>query len=310
MIPCYNYGAFLRRAVESALAQTYPPAEVVVIDDASTDPYTQEALRNAPTWSTEVPIRVIRLGENRGLNAARNIGLHAARAAFIAILDADDWWYPQFLERSLRAAQEKGVGSVLTGWERRLPNGKLVTRYRPSRSPRVIGLDAAFRLREYSSSALLVRRDVALDVGCFEARAKHSADRLFFWRMVERAGCVVLPDTLSVYTVHQGSMSSGRMRDLATSLESSLTAIRLFFDREEGPSRPRGSQRLRAYAESRAYLHHATIAFRQQRLQEGLRYLHAAWKADPRVVLFHYPGRLWGALLAAVVTSTRRGATS
>ena len=90
VIPTYNYAHFLIGAVESALAQTYPDREVIVVDDGSTDD-TRDRL--APF---DGRIRYIHQ-ENRGLSAARNAGIRAARGPLIAFLDSDDLWHPEKL---------------------------------------------------------------------------------------------------------------------------------------------------------------------------------------------------------------------
>src|SRR5690349_9691286 len=98
VIPSFNYGRFLRETVESVLAQTYSPVEIIVVDDGSTDD-TKERLARF-----EGRIRYIHKA-NAGLSAARNTGIKHARGDWIAFLDADDLWHRQKLEVQLRAAE-------------------------------------------------------------------------------------------------------------------------------------------------------------------------------------------------------------
>jgi O-methyltransferase/8-demethyl-8-(2,3-dimethoxy-alpha-L-rhamnosyl)tetracenomycin-C 4'-O-methyltransferase len=92
VIPTYNRAATVERAIQSALAQTLPPLEVIVVDDASDD-RTEERLGmiRSPL------LQVIRHAQNRGAAGARNSGIEAARGDFIAFLDADDEWLPNKL---------------------------------------------------------------------------------------------------------------------------------------------------------------------------------------------------------------------
>jgi hypothetical protein len=92
VIPLYNKGKYIERALSSVLSQTYPPLEIIVIDDGSTDdgPEKTIALNN--------PMITLVKQENRGPGAARNAGLAIAKGKYIAFLDADDEWYPLFLE--------------------------------------------------------------------------------------------------------------------------------------------------------------------------------------------------------------------
>ena len=87
IIPCYNGAAYLREAIDSALDQTHPPLEVIVIDDGSTDDSAAIAESYGP------PVCVIRQ-ENQGESVARNRGIDEAKGDWVAFLDADDLWKP------------------------------------------------------------------------------------------------------------------------------------------------------------------------------------------------------------------------
>lgn len=91
VIPAYNAADFLARAIDSALGQTLPPSEVIVVDDGSTDG-TKDIVR-----SYEPSVRYIRQ-KNSGAAAARNTGAAAARGDLLAFLDSDDRWHPRKLE--------------------------------------------------------------------------------------------------------------------------------------------------------------------------------------------------------------------
>ncbi len=92
VIPCYRAAATLRRAVDSVLAQTQAPAEIIVVDDASDDA-TPQVIAALPS-----SIKKVLLPENRGAGSARNAGWNAATQEFVAFLDADDAWHPRKLE--------------------------------------------------------------------------------------------------------------------------------------------------------------------------------------------------------------------
>ncbi|HYZ15925.1 MAG TPA: glycosyltransferase [Candidatus Acidoferrum sp.] len=101
LIPAYNAERCIGRAVEDALGQTLRDLEVIVVDDGSRDA-TAEAARAAARGDTR--LRIIRLGENQGVAAARNTGLARARGSWIALLDADDRIERDRLERLTREA--------------------------------------------------------------------------------------------------------------------------------------------------------------------------------------------------------------
>lgn len=97
----YNQRDFLEDAIASMLAQTYPDMEHVVVDDCSTDGSAEAIADILARLGAERRVRFIRHEENRGQLAAMLTGLDATTAPFVAWLDADDVWLPQFLERHI-----------------------------------------------------------------------------------------------------------------------------------------------------------------------------------------------------------------
>ena len=106
IIPAYNRAHTLRRSVESVLAQTYDDLEVIVVDDGSTDS-TEAVVRAIP----DARVRYVRQ-INQGACAARNHGVELARGEYIAFQDSDDLWYPDKLEKQLRAMREQNAAIV------------------------------------------------------------------------------------------------------------------------------------------------------------------------------------------------------
>lgn len=98
IIPCYRSGATVGRAVSSVLAQTLPPDEVILIDDASGDDTPGILNQLAADYGRSISIRAILLEKNVGAASARNIGWTAASCRYIAFLDSDDTWHPRKLE--------------------------------------------------------------------------------------------------------------------------------------------------------------------------------------------------------------------
>lgn len=102
VIPCFNGATFLSDAIASALVQTYPPIEVLVVDDGSTDCSADLAEAFGP------PVRVVRQ-PNQGESVARNRAFAEARGDWLAFLDADDLWDPCKLERQIGFVEESVV---------------------------------------------------------------------------------------------------------------------------------------------------------------------------------------------------------
>jgi glycosyltransferase involved in cell wall biosynthesis/peptidoglycan/xylan/chitin deacetylase (PgdA/CDA1 family) len=97
VVPCYNHAHFLGEAIESALAQTYPYLEIIVVDDGSSD-NTREVAARYPQ------VRYVRQ-ENQGLAAARNTGLRHSTGSYLVFLDADDRLLSQAVEMGLHQLQ-------------------------------------------------------------------------------------------------------------------------------------------------------------------------------------------------------------
>lgn len=95
IIPLYNKAPYVRKAIESVLAQTYGHFELIIVDDGSTDD-SLEVVKKISEFSN-FQINII-VQSNQGVSTARNNGVAAATRPYIAFLDADDWWDPHFLE--------------------------------------------------------------------------------------------------------------------------------------------------------------------------------------------------------------------
>lgn len=93
IIPCHNAGRWIGQALRSVVAQTVPAHEIIVVDDASTDDSVSQI------QSSGVPVKLLHVKEHNAA-AARNHGIIAATGNWIALLDADDRWYPNHLARA------------------------------------------------------------------------------------------------------------------------------------------------------------------------------------------------------------------
>jgi hypothetical protein len=109
VVPVYNGARYLRQALDSALAQTYQPLQVLVVDDGSTDA--------SPALIASYGSRVVSIRQpNAGVAQARNTGLRAASGELIAFLDQDDWWLPEKVARQVERFQaDDELGLVHTG---------------------------------------------------------------------------------------------------------------------------------------------------------------------------------------------------
>lgn len=110
VMPVYNGEAYLATAIDSVLGQTQPDVELVVVDDGSSDGSAAILARYGDR------IRVLHQA-NAGVSAARNAGVAAARGEFLAFLDSDDWWEPDFLASMVGAMADPTTAIAYCGWQ-------------------------------------------------------------------------------------------------------------------------------------------------------------------------------------------------
>ncbi len=191
VIPAYNAGAFLQRAVDSVLAQTKPVREIVVVDDGSTDDTAEVARSYGPA------VRYI-YEPNAGVAAARNRGIREARGRWVAFLDADDEWYPWKNERQwavLRAYPDLRwcacEGEVVSGLQVRANH--LARRARRALHERGFFSDyfAAAELGVFlHTGGMLVALDTLRDMGGFDTTLHGPEDADLWSRLALRNAAI------------------------------------------------------------------------------------------------------------------------
>jgi glycosyltransferase involved in cell wall biosynthesis len=215
VIPAYNYGRYVVEAVESVLAQTYAPLEIVVVDDGSSD---DTRARLEPHWQA---IRYV-YQENRGLAAARNTGIRHSRGEWIALLDADDVWHRQKIDCQLRAAA--GVGEVaLIGSP---GSSVLPERLPPDAKVEVLGVRDFLTWTPLAPSSVLIRRACLDAVGLFDETLDAVEDRDMWLRIAARYKVALVSSSCWFYRVHPEQMS----QDPELMYTNFARVLRKFFD--------------------------------------------------------------------------------
>ena len=221
IVPAYNREHLLPRALASIGRQVLPPAEVIVVDDGSTDRTAEVAERAGAT--------VVRLETNRGAANARNVGFHRAREPWVALLDSDDEWLPHCLEVlwSLRADHVLVSGAQMSvGDDGRADRvGGNV-----SREAWVLEDPAPLIFPEnfIVSSATLVRRDAVTAVGGYDASRRYSEDFDLWLRVLERGTGIATPTVVTVYHrhEHQKTKDVQPLLDAQQAIAESYAAVR------------------------------------------------------------------------------------
>ena len=260
VIPTYNYGRFVRDAVDSALAQTYRDCEIIVVDDGSTDD-TRALL--APYGDR---IRYL-YQDNRGLSAARNAGIRAVRGAYVAFLDSDDIWMPAKIEAQMALfAANPDLGLVSCGGFTMDVDGDVSdTRFvRPAENDRNRGrVYRKLILGNFISggSNAVVRRACLDAVGLFDERLRSAEDWDLWLRVARDYEIAFVHEPLVKVRLSPGSMSG------ASNVDRMLANERLVLDRYCADDRYPVGRLLagRAYAErfGRAALAYLSIGDRR-----------------------------------------------
>ncbi|MDY6901888.1 MAG: glycosyltransferase family 2 protein [Cyanobacteriota bacterium] len=205
IIPTYNRPHLLSRAVNSALAQTREDIEVIVVDDASTEPFE---LPEHPQ------LRIIRQPENRGGAAARNLGAKLARGRWITYLDDDDELLPHMAQVCLEAVSHTNLPqpvALLSGLEEVNEDGRVLHKRIPPTIPRgghfcleEIKKDKSFHTKQ----TMVVERKLLLEIGGFDESFSSRVHTELFLRLNPVCSLYGLPVVTYRLSKHEGERVS------------------------------------------------------------------------------------------------------
>ena len=226
VIPAFNREPFIRAAIDSAMGQTSPADEIIVVDDGSTD-RTAKIVETYPS-----PVKLIRINNNgAGPSRPRNVGIATARAKYITILDSDDRLEPTVLERHRQIfAAQKGVGLICNNFATvYYENGRY--RNKTLNEPKMVRALAKQRI---APSTYRIRSEVAHDayctgnfvktssasfpkvaweaVGGFDETLRVSEDYDFFMRLVAGYDVAYIDEPLELSVYHFDNISGANLR--------------------------------------------------------------------------------------------------
>ncbi len=191
IMPYYNAIETLPLALASLLIQTYENWECILVDDGSTlSPLSIIEQAKDPR------IRYIRLSKNHGRGMARQVALEHARGKYLCMLDADDWIYPNKIQRQIEVMeQEPGLSVVSCGMAIVNPQNQIVGVRYPKSHTKPIKLGSL----SISFAPSMIRMDVAKQFG-FDKKLRRSEDFDFLLRILSSHRYTVLPEILYTYT--------------------------------------------------------------------------------------------------------------
>lgn len=201
IIPAYNRAHVIGQAIQSVLGQTRQDFEIIVIDDASID-NTEEMVRSF----TDSRIRYLRHEQNYGAPQARNSGAEAAAGSFLAFLDSDDIWYPEYLERQLGllAALPPTVGMSCCNMMQKIGDGYRVV----GPGMRSLTFDEnLIHADGICASSFVTRKEAFRSIGGFDVDFSSFQDFDFLLRMASKYQIAIIDEALFEYRLGNDSIS-------------------------------------------------------------------------------------------------------
>lgn len=195
VIPTYNRGYCIARAIESVLKQTMQDYEVIVVDDGSTDDTAEKLQAFADR------IAVVQ-GPHLGVSEARNTGIRRASGEYLAFLDSDDTWFPHKLERVMQVfAGEPSIGMVTSNLQLVNPDTGEILGIKPQSRPGKTYQEMLIK-GSGQASGLVVKRQCLELVGLFDSTTDGMEDYELILRVSKRFPFRHLEEPLGNYYLH------------------------------------------------------------------------------------------------------------
>ncbi|MGE4559136.1 MAG: glycosyltransferase family 2 protein [Desulfobulbus sp.] len=207
VIPSYNYGKFLKQAFDSVVNQTYANLEIIIVDDGSSDD-TQEIVR--PLVESFNNLRYIRHEANKGLPATRNTGINASNGEYIAILDADDEWLPEKIQKQVEFLNANpDIGMVSCGYLLKDTVKGIEREYLPADYGGHDDFLENLLVRNVFSggSGALIRKECFMEAGLFDTSLRYCEDWDMWLRIARYFKISSLSEPLYVLYEHGYNMS-------------------------------------------------------------------------------------------------------
>ncbi len=211
IIPSYCDSQYIGEAINSVMAQTFRDYEILVVNDGSPDTDELESVLE------KYEGRIIYIKqENRGCSAARNVAIRAARGQFIAFLDADDYWSPEFLAQQKRFLDENPTIDLVYTDALHVGDSPLAGCTFMETSPSTGDVTFESLLAGTCTvvlSGVVTRRQAVLEAGLFDETLRYAEDYDLWLRMARRgAGLAYQPTVLLCKRMHQTNASSNLIK--------------------------------------------------------------------------------------------------
>jgi len=286
VIPTYNCGELLKKALVSVFTQTYQDFEIIVIDNSSTD-NTKDVLK---IFDKE-RLKVIELNNNGIIAISRNKGIENAIGEWIAFLDADDIWIPEKLEKVRNTIIDNSQAILFCHDEWYVVNGKRKNRLRYGPAVKNFYERLLFEGNCVSTSAVCLRRDIAINSCGFSERENFVTmeDYEYWIRLSELGDFFFINEVLGEWHIHSSNYSSNAI----IHAEAQIAVLEHHFNLwlNKFPS----AQRQVILGRSKAWTLSSRI------LQKGRIFSKAIQYAIKAICLNPFQWKAWGVLLLSLL---------
>ena len=199
IMPSYNTAEYISDSIKSIQAQTYPHWELIIVDDCSID-NSMDVIRSF----NESRIKILKNEKNSGAAISRNYALREAKGKWIAFHDSDDTWAPKKLEKQIKFMEEHGYAFTFTDYRTCL-NGTWLPYI--NTAPDVVNKKKMYDYCYFSTITVMYDRE---KIGLIQiANLRKNNDYAMWLQAIEKSNAYRLPECLSYYIKHDGSVSSG-----------------------------------------------------------------------------------------------------
>lgn len=215
--PAYKAEPYIGQAIESVLAQTMPDWELIIVDDCSPDNTAQVVER----YLDDPRIKLLHNEQNMGASVARNRALEVAQGEWITLLDPDDWYAPNRLERMLTVAHETGHQVVIEPFIKYFQETQQMELSRPSYRYSIPQVPTYYDVYQYvlghfGGKPLMHHDLIRKDRLRYIPGLVKGEDYIFHLQVIYRAkGFILLPEPLHFYRVHPSSIIQQLRSDLS-----------------------------------------------------------------------------------------------
>ena len=202
IIPTYNRIFFLKRSIDSVLEQIVKPYEVIIVDDGSSDGTSTMIKKNYPK------INLI-CQENKGVSAARNIGIRASSGDWVCFLDSDDEWKKNKLSEQMLAIKKNTNYSFCHSNEEWIKNGKKINQKKKHKKYGGNIFKECLDMCRISPSSVMINKSVFDDIGFFNEDLVVCEDYELWLRICAHYKVLFVDEPLIIkYGGHEGQLSN------------------------------------------------------------------------------------------------------